>query len=123
MGDYPYKMLDRREQGNKEIYKVDVNGTILKLEVPTNNNTYGLFTSKLTNTSVYVVEGDKETLIKDYLEKIKLGTPKLRRKTLDSNTGANKVLSDTLKFIDTFTGTALSAGEDGLQRYSLLSRY
>jgi len=81
----------------------------------------GLFSEILENPEIKVVENGIEINIQNYLADLDVSLYKARRTVLESNTGANKVIKDLLKFIDIYTGTSFSNEEEGLQKYHLIS--
>jgi len=74
----------------------------------------GLFSEVLENPEIKIVENDTEISIQNYLADLDVSLYKARRTVLESNTGANKVIKDLLKFIDIYTGTSFSNEEEGL---------
>ena len=129
LSEHPYKLIAKNNfrgntpDSNKEVYVFDVDGVKVKIEIPTNDNTLGLFQKTYKDAKVFIEENGVSFPVEDYFKKIKVDTHRERRATINSNSGVNKNLRTLLKFVDTFTGTSFSNAEDGLQRYSLIKRY
>ena len=123
MNDNGYKLLGREKQNKQEIYDIDINGTHLRIYIPTQygQNSMGLFSEVLESPEIKIIENDTEININNYLADLDVSLYKARRTVLESNTGVNKVIKDLLKFIDIYTGTSFSNEEEGLQKYHLIS--